>query len=141
MKFEKETLLEILGGDSEEYEKVSDEITDNSRWSIHHYMIFKDSKGNFYGVDYTVGATESQDESPWEYDGDEIEVEELREAYSISRNFVGKDSPETAFEKTMTDFDKVLYRMATEDIQNPDVMTKIQLKLLEVFHGMEDDVK
>ena len=54
---------------------VLDEITDTSRWSIHHRIIFK-HEGKFYETYYSEGATEMQDESPWEYE-DEVECDEV----------------------------------------------------------------
>ena len=76
MKFQKETLLDILFGAEPESEVIEDEISDTSRWSEHHELTFK-YKGNIYGTTYSCGATEMQDESPFEYDPDEIECEEL----------------------------------------------------------------
>ena len=54
---------------------VEDEIIDNSRWSIHHAIIFEHA-GKFYRTCYSVGATECQDESPWEYE-DEVDCTEV----------------------------------------------------------------
>ncbi|WGT37755.1 hypothetical protein MHB40_14500 [Lysinibacillus sp. FSL K6-0057] len=52
-----------------------DEVTDMSRWSIHHRIVFKhDNK--FYETYYSEGATEMQDERPWEYE-DEVECDEV----------------------------------------------------------------
>lgn len=50
---------------------VSDVIFDKSRWSLHHELIFRlpgmpDDLA--YRTTYSEGSTESQDESPWEYD-------------------------------------------------------------------------
>jgi hypothetical protein len=58
------------------YSSIKDTIIDTSRWSVHHEIIFKD-KGKFYKAFYSEGATECQDERPWEYDEDIecIEVE------------------------------------------------------------------
>lgn len=70
-------MLELLyGGEVEGFELVSDEITGNSRWSIHHEMIFKHD-GKIYSADYSKGATEQQDESPWEYET-EVEAKEVK---------------------------------------------------------------
>jgi hypothetical protein len=45
-------------------------------------MIFKvDDK--FYKTNYQVGATEMQDEAPYEYEGDEIECPEM-EPYEVT---------------------------------------------------------
>lgn len=57
------------------YSALLDEITDTSRWSIHHRIIFS-YQGKFYQAYYSEGATEMQDESPWEYE-DEIECVEV----------------------------------------------------------------
>lgn len=62
--FTKEELLEIL---YESNHVVLDEITDTGRWSIHHDLIFK-KDDKLYQTTYSVGATESQDEQPWEYE-------------------------------------------------------------------------
>lgn len=47
-------------------EVIYDKIIDNRRWSIDHEIVIK-KDGKFYMDTYSVGATESQDESPWEY--------------------------------------------------------------------------
>ena len=47
------------------YSALKDTIIGNSRWSIQHEIIFAD-KGKFYRAHYSAGATEGQDESPWE---------------------------------------------------------------------------
>lgn len=72
--FQKEDLLELLYDDSEVLSTIKTDIIDTSRWSIINEIVFEDlSDGKFYSTTYSVGATECQDESPWEYDGDEIE--------------------------------------------------------------------
>lgn len=55
---------------------ISDEITDKSRWSVSHEIIFQWIDGKFYSTYYSEGATECQDESPWEYE-DDIECMEV----------------------------------------------------------------
>lgn len=68
---------EIVYGDSSEFEIVSDETTGNGRWSIYHTIVVKRLSDNkFFESDYSVGATESQDESPYEY-GDAVFKEVL----------------------------------------------------------------
>ncbi len=54
---------------------IVDNIIDTTRWSIVHEIVFAD-KGKFYRTTYSEGATECQDERPWEYE-DEIECEEV----------------------------------------------------------------
>lgn len=58
------------------FEVVYDKLIDTSRWSNIHEIVFKHS-GKFYKSNYSVGATESQDESPYEYEGDVITVREV----------------------------------------------------------------
>lgn len=46
-----------------------------------HEIVFKDN-GKFYSTTYSVGATEMQDESPWEYEREveciEVELREVK---------------------------------------------------------------
>lgn len=76
MKFPKETLREMLWEDVDGFEIVENEISGTSRWSIHYRLVFKHD-GKFYLTSYSVGATESQDESPFEYSPDEVECKEV----------------------------------------------------------------
>ena len=77
MKFSKDVLQEIANDESEAFEKVEDKIIDNGRWSIVYEMIFKTPTGKFYRSFFNRGATEMQDEQPYEYDEDIIECEEV----------------------------------------------------------------
>lgn len=72
MKFKKNYLKNELGLP---YSAMVDEITETSRWSIHHKIVFE-HEGKFYQTYYSEGATEMQDESPWEYE-DEVECVEV----------------------------------------------------------------
>jgi len=54
---------------------VVDKIIDTTRWSIVHEIVFENN-GKFYQTTYSEGATEMQDERPWEYE-DEIECIEV----------------------------------------------------------------
>lgn len=54
---------------------IFDEIDGTSIWSIEHRIIFE-YQGKFYQTYYSVGATESQYESPWQ-DEDEVECHEV----------------------------------------------------------------
>lgn len=49
-------------------EVLEDNITHTSRWSIFHSLVFRWIDGKTYKTMYSVGATECQDESPWEYE-------------------------------------------------------------------------
>ena len=85
MKFSKEFLLDLVGEtaggtlDDANYGLVtviSNDIRDRDRWSVHYVQIFGFG-GNFYRTWYRSGATEQQDESPYESDPDEIECVEV----------------------------------------------------------------
>ena len=89
MKFKKTDLLEVLYDDHEVIKKIRDTLIDTSRWSEHHELIFE-KDGKLYSTSYSRGATEQQDESPFEYDPDEIECTEVE-----------------AYEKTVTEYREV----------------------------------
>lgn len=72
MKFSKEFLIDSLDGD----DTVDDVITGTSRWSIHHRRIFR-HEGKLYETLYRVGATEIQDEGPYENLSGDIECPEV----------------------------------------------------------------
>lgn len=60
----------------EDGETIEDKITGKSRWSIHYRRVFR-HEGKFYATNYSMGATESQDERPYECDSDEIDCPEV----------------------------------------------------------------
>ena len=55
---------------------VEDNIIDHTRWSVIHKVVFHWTDDKYYSTTYRVGATESQDEQPWEYEN-EVECEEV----------------------------------------------------------------
>jgi len=78
MIFSKQTLRDILWDNPDDYKTISDKMVDHSRWSVIHELIFQIvSTGKYYRTEYSVGATESQDERPWQYEDDEIECDEV----------------------------------------------------------------
>lgn len=76
MEFPKEVMQELIWDDAEGMELIENEIIDTTRWSIVHRIVFK-VEGSYYSTCYSEGATECQDESPFEYDGDMIECDEV----------------------------------------------------------------
>ena len=82
MKFDKEFLREEVVFDYPTGTYiVEDTIIGHRRWSVDHRIVFKDDKrhpGKFFTTTYSVGATEGQDESPFEYDDDPVECPEVR---------------------------------------------------------------
>lgn len=85
--FTKKQLQDLVYGESEELEEISDIIADQTRWSICHEIVFKEvATGRFYMVSYCQGSTEMQDEMPFEYDPDEIacvEVEPVEKTVTV----------------------------------------------------------
>lgn len=80
MLFKKEFLLEI--GIDRNIEVIEEEITNQSRWSTHYRVVFK-WEGKFYETHFSRGSTECQDESPYEYEDDDIECPEV-EPYEVT---------------------------------------------------------
>lgn len=81
-----ETASDILNGDHDTAEVIKDAIVDTGRWSIHHNLIFK-LNGKIYQTTYSVGATEYQDEGPWEGSEEVLctEVEEYEKTVKAYR--------------------------------------------------------
>lgn len=81
MKYTKEQMIDMLNDYPEsDFLVVEDKITEHGRWHVLHSVVFRDkTSGKFYSAYYRVGATESQEVSPWEYDGPEIEVDEVHQ--------------------------------------------------------------
>jgi hypothetical protein len=78
-KFPKEELCDLLecskGEEMDGYTMISDKIIDNDRWAIRSELTFKyDDK--YYIVHYRRGATELQDEYPFDDCGDLVECME-----------------------------------------------------------------
>ena len=61
----KETMQDILWNENDKV--ISDVIIETGRWTVNHELIFK-HEGKLWRTSYQVGATEQQDERPWEYD-------------------------------------------------------------------------
>ena len=76
MKFPKEFLREMEWATPEGVAIVDEDILRVGRWSISYRRVFSFG-GKFYETKYSKGATEVQDERPYEYDDDEIECPEV----------------------------------------------------------------
>jgi hypothetical protein len=77
----------------------SDEIIEHSRWSVHHEMVFSinsgpdaNKPGEAWSVQYSRGATESQDERPWEYEP-EVSATLVRQVEKVVLVWVDADEP------------------------------------------------
>lgn len=77
--FKREDLIDLTDGNCEGLVSVENRITSTGRWSINHKMVFKEeATSKFYMVYYSRGATEQQDESPFEHEPDLVECAEVR---------------------------------------------------------------
>ncbi len=93
MKFVKEEMRMLANEESDNFTKVRDAIVDHTRWSVVHEMIFKDNKtGKHYVVYFNRGATEMQDEQPFEYDNDPITCSEVESKEVTTVQWVKKEA-------------------------------------------------
>lgn len=75
------TIIDVWGlpyddNADEGVELIGDEITGTSRWSVFHTLTVR-IKGTVYQTSYSKGATEYQDEQPWQ-DEKTVEFIEMR---------------------------------------------------------------
>jgi hypothetical protein len=81
MLFKKEYLQELACGSFDNFVSISEDIVNTSRWTVEYKQIFKftDEQGvaRFYKTYYSRGATEQQDERPYEFKNDLIECTEV----------------------------------------------------------------
>lgn len=83
IKLSKQTMLSILWDEEgAEGNVMQDKIVSTSRWSIKNNLVFE-YQGKLYSADYSVGATEMQDEQPWEY-VNEVECIEVEAVEKLS---------------------------------------------------------
>ena len=96
-EFSKEFLLNVLYGNNDSAKKISDTIVSHERWSVGYKLIFSTVEDpiRYYSVFYSIGATESQDECPFEYDKDPIlccEVVPVKEVVTVYKEVLEGDS-------------------------------------------------
>ena len=78
LKLSVEDARNAVWDDHEDFEPVEEKIVDTSRWSIHYEKIMKHvPSGKLFRAYYSRGATECQEERPFEYE-DEVEFVEVR---------------------------------------------------------------
>ena len=66
----------IVYGDTTEFKVKHEQITQQSRWTIHYEIVVERlSDGKFFKSNYRVGATEMQDEEPYQYTEHAVFVE------------------------------------------------------------------
>lgn len=73
---------------------IRDEIVDVTRWSVVHELTFTmpgQVDGSAWVASYSVGATECQDESPWEYE-DTVECTLVRHVEKVVKVWTEADA-------------------------------------------------
>lgn len=90
VSFKKQDLQSLVGGEEcPALEVVKDNITGKSRWSVQHDLVFKDTAtGKFYVTSYSEGATEQQDEAPFEYEPEAIACDEVQPVEKVVIEYV-----------------------------------------------------
>jgi hypothetical protein len=73
--------LPYEGNPDEGVEVISDEIIDKTRWSIVHELTVR-IKGTIYQTSYMRGATEYQEEAPWDCEK-EVTFVEMKEVEKL----------------------------------------------------------
>lgn len=65
----KQDAIKILDEVSPHFTIIENEISGKSRWcNIYNLIIERKSDNKFFQAEYRRGATENQDERPWEYE-------------------------------------------------------------------------
>jgi hypothetical protein len=84
MKLTGEEARDIIRGDSDDWEEVPNTVqtTGKSRWNVQYEGVFLHKPSNkYYEFYWQVGATEMQDEQPYEYvdyvEPTEVELQEV----------------------------------------------------------------
>lgn len=88
MKFPKEWLRDnVAWGPGGGVVLIYNKTVDTTRWSTVHEAVFQ-FEGVYYKTSYRNAATECQEEQPYEYDDDVVEVEVVKPYYTISINYL-----------------------------------------------------
>ncbi len=79
MEIDNETFHEILWGDHEDFEAVTDtKIEDQSRWSVYKSCVYEQiSTGKFFEAYWSEGATEQQEGQDEDWSFTEVEPKEV----------------------------------------------------------------
>lgn len=89
MEFEVEIMRDIVRENTDEFDVIEETIIDTSRWAIHHEMVFQSREtGKYYRTYFRRGATEMQEEQPFEYENGMIQCEEVVKQAVIKQEWV-----------------------------------------------------
>jgi hypothetical protein len=89
MKIKNQEAQEIIYEDHADWEVVESSIEGQGRWDTHMFSICKHKvTGLYYGVNWSKGSTECQDQEPF-YD-DEVEFTEMEQVEVIKKEWKPK---------------------------------------------------
>lgn len=85
MKLTKEEGRSIVYDDHEDWTKIEETTEGTGRWSIHYSGVFRyKCNGKYYCLTWSVGATEGQDERPFDYEDPELrEVKQVEKTVKV----------------------------------------------------------
>lgn len=88
MKLTSEDARLVVYSDHEDFETIKTQIIDKSRWSVFYDGVFKHIQTEkLYWVSWSVGATEYQEEGPFEYGG-EVDFIEVKPVEVVKIEYV-----------------------------------------------------
>jgi len=89
----KEEAQRIVWEDTEHFEMIETNTEDTSRWSTYMSGVCKHiESGKFYSLNWSVGSTEMQDESPFEYGPGEIDLHEVEQVEVMVKQWMSVKS-------------------------------------------------
>lgn len=89
MKLSRDILRGLVWeGSGDGWEVVSNEYSYRSRWASHHVLVISNGDGRLWQIEYSKALTELQNERPFDYAGDEVELTEVFPISVMVRRFV-----------------------------------------------------
>lgn len=86
MKLTREEAQSIVWGDTSDWKTIEENTIGHSRWAIEKEGIFQHlPTKRYYKLDWNEGATEMQDEAPFEYDEGIEAIEVIQKEVTIKQ--------------------------------------------------------
>ena len=103
ISFQADVLRDLAYDDApDEYQVIENVLVGHSRWSLQYRMVFMFGD-LFFQTHYNKGATEMQDESPYEYDSEMVECLQVRPKLVEVTKYVAVQIKETDESKEKRD--------------------------------------
>lgn len=81
----REQARDIVWGDNKDFVEIQNEIVEQKRWSVvHKIVVQRKSDGKYFMSYYNTGATENQDEKPYEYTSPDF-----TEVFPVTKTYTG----------------------------------------------------